>query len=78
MSKGHHSTVNTVEHMTHDVDTMSKEELEDTYGIKIDENGLVLDLAYNKTFKDVYEWVQFEAEQDEFEQQQEDDRYDHW
>ena len=78
MSKHHHGTVETVHRLTHDVETMSNDELTQTYGIQFNEDGSVTDPTYIKTFKSIYEWVEFEAEQDELQYAYEDDSYDHW
>lgn len=51
--------------LMHDIEGMSPEELEDTYGITVDEDGNVWDSLEGREFDSLYAWAEFTAEQEE-------------
>lgn len=65
MSRNHHRAVETASTIQHDIQFLSKEEIETTYGIQINDDGTVYDSAYDKTFANIGEWIEFETEFDE-------------
>lgn len=63
----HHAISSDVEHILHDIEHLSQEEVEQLYGIVLEENGAIFDPTENRHFKTVGEWAEYEAEQDEME-----------
>lgn len=63
----HHDISSDVEHILHDIQFLNSEEVENLYGIILQETGLVFDPIENKHFNSVADWALFEAEQDEME-----------
>lgn len=49
----------------HDIQVMSYDEIQDYYGIEIDNDGSIWDPLEGKSFKDIHEWATFAAEQEE-------------
>lgn len=64
-----------VQNMQHDLNTLSKEDFELTYGIEIREDGKVYDSTYERVFDSVGHWIDHEAEQDEYGYASDDDDY---
>ncbi len=63
----HHAISSDVEHVLHDINHLSAEEVETLYGIVVEEAGIVFDPVENKRFSSISEWAEFEAELDEME-----------
>lgn len=51
--------------LLHDAEAMSPDELEDTYGVTVDEDGTVWDSLEGREFNSLYSWAEFTAEQEE-------------
>ncbi len=67
MSRHHAAHAGDVNHIIHDINHMSREDAERMYGIEFKEDGRVFDPMYNRGFKTLAEWAEFNIEQDEFE-----------
>lgn len=65
MSRHHHKAAETVETIQHDLNDLSKEELEQMYGIALNSDGSVFDSTYKLKFNSISDWMTFEAEQNE-------------
>ena len=51
----------------HDIQTLSKEELENLYGIQINEDGSVFDPVTNKSYDTIQLWAGDQEEEDDWE-----------
>lgn len=48
-----------------DIRNLSAAELQELYGIEIEENGQVFDIAENRTFKHLSQWAEFIIDQED-------------
>lgn len=51
--------------LMHQAEEMTPEELDDTYGISIEDDGTVWDSLEGREFNSLYAWAEFTAEQEE-------------
>lgn len=63
----HHAVAHDAQHILHDIETLSHDEVESVYGIQLQEDGTVFDPMYNMKFSSVSDWATFGAEQEEME-----------
>ena len=63
MSRHNSVAAHEIQHLINEVQHMDEEELRVVHGITIDENGSVVDPAYDRTFIDIAEWATYVVEE---------------
>lgn len=77
MSNKHHRSVAAeVAQIQNHIDSLGSKQIESIYGIIINEDGSVHDIAFNKDFPSLSKWVVFNNQQDEQDSEY-DNQYSH-
>ena len=58
----------TYDNVLHDVNTLTERELEDLYGISIDEDGTVVDTVTGKEYKTILLWAAEQEQEEEWDE----------
>lgn len=58
----------TQDNVLHDVNTLSNRELEDLYGISIEEDGTVVDTVTGKTYNTILLWAAEQEQEEEWDE----------
>lgn len=68
MSRHHYAHAQESNTLLYDIDHSTPEDLMHLYGIEIYENGSVFDPVENRTFKTIYEWAEWQAKEEEWDE----------
>lgn len=75
MSRDHSSIAHEINHLVHEVQNLSKDEVKSLFGIEFRSDGSIYDPTYQTSFATIGEWAQFSVEQDHVEYSE--DFHDH-